>query len=118
MKLETKNIVLGAGLISLDVLIWDGKRIPVAYYVGGTCGNVMMILAHMGDAMVSQRWVNLNVFNPSTSQWTVEKFYLANPSTGDYAYLRPYAALPANSRISGTIIMPIIRSLATNEQWS
>ena len=48
MKLETKNIVLGAGLISLDVLIWDGKLIPVGYYVGGTCGNVMMILAHMG----------------------------------------------------------------------
>lgn len=48
MKLETNNIVLGAGLISLDVLIWDWKLIPVGYYVGGTCGNVMMILAHMG----------------------------------------------------------------------
>lgn len=48
MKLDTNNIVLGAGLISLDVLIWDGKLIPVGYYVGGTCGNVMMILAHMG----------------------------------------------------------------------
>lgn len=47
MKPET-NIVLGAGLISLDVLIRDGQRIPVSYYVGGTCGNVMMILAHMG----------------------------------------------------------------------
>lgn len=47
MKLET-NICVGAGLVSLDVLIWDGKRIPVAYYVGGTCGNVMMILSHMG----------------------------------------------------------------------
>ena len=47
MKSE-QNIVLGAGLISLDVLIWDGKRIPVGYYVGGTCGNVMMILAYMG----------------------------------------------------------------------
>lgn len=43
-----KNIVLGAGLISLDVLIRDGLRIPISYYVGGTCGNVMMILAHMG----------------------------------------------------------------------
>lgn len=42
------NIVVGAGLISLDVLIHDGKRIPVSYYVGGTCGNLMMILAHMG----------------------------------------------------------------------
>lgn len=48
MKLETKKIVLGAGLISLDVLIWDGKLIPVGYYVGGTCGNVMMILSFMG----------------------------------------------------------------------
>lgn len=47
MRHET-NIVLGAGLISLDVLIHDGRRIPVSYYVGGTCGNVMMILAHMG----------------------------------------------------------------------
>ena len=48
MPIKTDNICVGAGLISLDVLIWDGKRIPVAYYVGGTCGNVMMILAHFG----------------------------------------------------------------------
>lgn len=44
----TDNICVGAGLISLDVLIRDGARFPLAYYVGGTCGNVMMILAHMG----------------------------------------------------------------------
>lgn len=49
MKIETnKNICLGAGLISLDVLIWDGDMYPVSFYVGGTCGNVMMILSHMG----------------------------------------------------------------------
>ena len=42
------NICVGAGLISLDVLIRDGEKIPVSYYVGGTCGNVMMILSHMG----------------------------------------------------------------------
>ena len=48
MKLVTNNIAVGAGLISLDVLIWDGQRVPISYYVGGTCGNVMMILAHMG----------------------------------------------------------------------
>ena len=48
MKLETNNIAVGAGLISLDVLIWDGQRVPISYYVGGTCGNVMMILAHLG----------------------------------------------------------------------
>ena len=49
MKIESNtNICVGAGLISLDVLIRDGERLPVSYYVGGTCGNVMMILAHMG----------------------------------------------------------------------
>lgn len=48
MELKTKNICVGAGLVSLDVLIWDGDMHPVAYYVGGTCGNVMMILSHMG----------------------------------------------------------------------
>jgi len=42
------NICVGAGLISLDVLIWDGQKVPVSYYVGGTCGNVMMILSYMG----------------------------------------------------------------------
>lgn len=44
----TENICAGAGLISLDVLIWEGQTIPVSYYVGGTCGNVMMILSYMG----------------------------------------------------------------------
>lgn len=49
MQLETNiNICLGAGLISLDVLIRDGANFPVSYYVGGTCGNVMMILSYMG----------------------------------------------------------------------
>ena len=48
-KLETNvNICIGAGLISLDVLIWDGDMYPVSFYVGGTCGNVMMILSYMG----------------------------------------------------------------------
>ena len=46
--MKFNNICVGAGLISLDVLIWDGQRVPISYYVGGTCGNVMMILAHLG----------------------------------------------------------------------
>lgn len=44
----TDNTCVGSGLVSLDILIRDGARFPVGYYVGGTCGNVMMILAHMG----------------------------------------------------------------------
>lgn len=39
---------IGAGLISLDVLIKDEGSRPVSYYVGGTCGNVLMILSYMG----------------------------------------------------------------------
>lgn len=42
------NICFGAGLVSLDILIRDGAKFPLAHYVGGTCGNVMMILANMG----------------------------------------------------------------------
>lgn len=43
------KICIGAGLISLDILINDFESSrPVSYYVGGTCGNVMMILSHMG----------------------------------------------------------------------
>ena len=47
MPTMNKNICVGAGLISLDVLIRGGERLPAAYYVGGTCGNVMMILSYM-----------------------------------------------------------------------
>ena len=44
----SNNICIGAGLISLDILIRDGSRFPVSYYVGGSCGNVMMILSYLG----------------------------------------------------------------------
>lgn len=46
MKRET-NIILGAGLVSLDILM-RGYEETVSYKVGGTCGNVLMILAYMG----------------------------------------------------------------------
>lgn len=39
---------IGAGLISLDILIRDDETRPISYYVGGTCGNVLMILSYMG----------------------------------------------------------------------
>ncbi len=41
------NIILGAGLVSLDILM-RGYEETVSYKVGGTCGNVLMILAYMG----------------------------------------------------------------------
>lgn len=42
------KICIGTGLVSLDILIRRGEEQAVSYKVGGTCGNVMMILAYMG----------------------------------------------------------------------
>lgn len=47
MKLGTPNICIGTGLVSLDILM-RGYEETVSYKVGGTCGNVLMILAYMG----------------------------------------------------------------------
>ncbi len=44
----TNNICVGAGLISLDILLKNEGSRPVSYYVGGTCGNIMMLLSYMG----------------------------------------------------------------------
>lgn len=45
-KHETKKVI-GSGLVSLDILM-RGYEETVSYKVGGTCGNVLMILAYMG----------------------------------------------------------------------
>lgn len=42
------RICMGAGLVSLDVLMKGDDDQNVSYGVGGTCGNVMMILQYMG----------------------------------------------------------------------
>ena len=42
------KICIGAGLVSLDILIRNNDTRPISYYVGGTCGNVMMILSYLG----------------------------------------------------------------------
>ena len=46
--MEDNKVCVGAGLISLDILLKDDGIRPISYYVGGTCGNVMMILSYMG----------------------------------------------------------------------
>ena len=40
--------VFGAGLIALDVVIGATPEAPVRSYAGGTCGNVLAILAFLG----------------------------------------------------------------------
>jgi fructokinase len=55
---------MGAGLISLDILINERESFrPESYYVGGTCGNVMMILSFMG-------WISYPVARLDANKYT------------------------------------------------
>ncbi len=42
------NPVVGSGLVSLDVVFVDGNGMEPKYRAGGTCGNVLAILAYLG----------------------------------------------------------------------
>ena len=42
------KICIGAGLVCLDILIKNNDNRPNSYYLGGTCGNIMMILSYLG----------------------------------------------------------------------
>ncbi|MBS1773928.1 MAG: hypothetical protein JST82_13805 [Bacteroidetes bacterium] len=41
------NIAIGIGLVALDVIMNGDKAFKPLYFVGGSCGNVMAILAYM-----------------------------------------------------------------------
>lgn len=41
-------VVVGTGLVSLDVVFVDENGIEPKYWAGGTCGNVLTILAYLG----------------------------------------------------------------------
>lgn len=45
---KSQPIVVGTGLVSLDVVFVDENGIEPKYWAGGTCGNVLAILAHLG----------------------------------------------------------------------
>lgn len=40
--------VFGAGLIALDLVVSSNPRSPIQSWAGGTCGNVLSILAYLG----------------------------------------------------------------------
>ena len=48
MTTLTQPKVVGTGLIALDVVIGSGPETPVRSWAGGTCGNVLSILAYLG----------------------------------------------------------------------
>jgi fructokinase len=47
-KTKSTPIVVGTGLVALDVVFARGMMTPIGRWAGGTCGNVMAILAFLG----------------------------------------------------------------------
>lgn len=43
-----KNIVIGAGLVALDAVMNGKPEMQPQYFAGGSCGNVLAILAYLG----------------------------------------------------------------------
>lgn len=48
MTVDTAPKVLGTGLLALDLVISANPERPIQSYAGGTCGNVLSILAYLG----------------------------------------------------------------------
>ena len=48
MTTDTRPSIFGTGLIALDVVIGPDPETPVRSWAGGTCGNVLSILAYLG----------------------------------------------------------------------
>lgn len=48
MKSVTRPKIVGTGLIALDVVIGPDPGAPVRCWTGGTCGNILFILAYLG----------------------------------------------------------------------
>ena len=48
MTTTTRPRVFGAGLIALDLVVGPDPEVPVSSWAGGTCGNVLTILAYLG----------------------------------------------------------------------
>lgn len=48
IKMKSRSIVYGTGLIALDLVISSDPSIPIYPWAGGTCGNVLTILSYLG----------------------------------------------------------------------
>ena len=48
MTTDTRAKVFGTGLIALDLVIGPDSEAPIRSWAGGTCGNVLSILAYLG----------------------------------------------------------------------
>ena len=48
MSSKTSGKIVGTGLLALDLVIGADPRKPIGCWAGGTCGNVLAILAYLG----------------------------------------------------------------------
>jgi sugar/nucleoside kinase (ribokinase family) len=48
VKLKTNPTCIGTGLLALDVIVNGNPQTPPKYFAGGSCGNVLTILAFLG----------------------------------------------------------------------
>jgi sugar/nucleoside kinase (ribokinase family) len=87
---ERRPIVVGTGLIALDVVVSQTSGSTTRYFAGGTCGNVLAILAFLGwDAFPLAR-----TNGDFTSQWVRDD--LAHFGVHkDYLCLKPTGPVPA-----------------------
>jgi fructokinase len=76
----TVPVVVGTGLIALDVVIRGKGSKPVRWSVGGTCGNVLTILRYLGwEAMPVARLANDRaraIVDADLTRWRIDTRFL------------------------------------------
>jgi sugar/nucleoside kinase (ribokinase family) len=85
----TTPLIVGTGLVALDVVIRGNGSQPVRCNVGGTCGNVLTILSYLGwNAMPVARLATDRaraIVDADLTRWSVDTRYLS---------IAPVAATP------------------------
>ena len=83
---STKGVVVGTGLIALDVVIADGSTADPLLCAGGTCGNVLIALAYLGwDTYPIARLRNdaaSKRIREDLSAWKVKLDFVTQSDTG------------------------------------
>src|ERR1700685_1043195 len=78
-----RSRILGTGLVALDVVLAEGN--PAQYFAGGTCGNVLAILAHLGWAAVPLARIGRDrassIVRSDLERWGVDLSLLSVPPT-------------------------------------
>ncbi|MEN9998010.1 MAG: hypothetical protein RI922_1000 [Bacteroidota bacterium] len=86
LKPMKDNVVLGAGLVALDVIVNGSPDTPAKLCAGGSCGNVLSILSFLGweskpIARLSDNSASETLFNDFT-QFDVNTSLLSKSSDG------------------------------------